>query len=169
MTTTANTTLMTAIRAPQTCAEQCWHAKQDLCRCSCAGQNHGCLLVDGQPVPGRTRRVQETRYRLAAVMSHEEQYFVYRELHHSRHWAFQAVPKACKWPEAVAHINDWGAMFAWVDATVTVEQAQAEMEQAKASSEAENRLYHVSECDGTTMYYRRPKIATLCRNPEYHA
>mgnify|MGYP001582985034 CR=1 FL=1 len=101
-------------------------------------------------------------------MSHEEQYFIYRDLHDIRHWAFQAVPKACKWPEAAAHINNWGSMFAWVESTITEEQAQTEMEQAKAHYEAETREYHLKTCDGLTMHYRYPKIAKPCGNPDYH-
>ena len=157
-----------AMRAQQTCAEQCWYARQDTCRCSCNGANHGCLLVNGAPLPGRTRRVQETRYRLAAVMSHEERFFLYRKLQDNPHWAFQTVPKACKWPEAAAHINNWGAMFAWIESTISEEQAQAEMEQAKSAYDVSTRLYHVSECDGITTHYRYPKIAKPCGNPEYH-
>lgn len=50
-----------------TCGEACWHAKEEICKCSCGGKNHGILkTVDGiQPV--RTCRITGNRYELVSV------------------------------------------------------------------------------------------------------
>lgn len=42
-----------AIVTGQTCGEACWQAREDVCRCSCGGQNHGCDR-DGIDRPYRT-------------------------------------------------------------------------------------------------------------------
>ena len=51
----------------QTCGEACWAAREDVCRCSCSGLNHGIHRVEGADQPTRTRRIQGTTYRLYAV------------------------------------------------------------------------------------------------------
>lgn len=56
-----------AILTSQTCGEACWHAEEDVCRCSCGGRNHGCLKVEGGKRPVRTARIDGERYKLAAV------------------------------------------------------------------------------------------------------
>ena len=56
-----------AILTSHTCGEACWHAREEVCRCSCGGVNHGCLLVDGAEQPARTSRIDGHRYRLAVV------------------------------------------------------------------------------------------------------
>ena len=50
-----------------TCGEPCWHAKDSVCRCSCGGKNHGCLLVAGAPAPLRTAKIDGARYELVRV------------------------------------------------------------------------------------------------------
>ena len=150
----------------RTCGEACWQARQEVCRCSCVGQNHGCMLVNGAPMPGRTKRTGDTRYRLAAVITWNQR-FDYRRLEGNPHWAFQAVPKGCAWPEA-KDAGDY-AKFAWVEDTQTLEQAQQEMAQAKAEEDASHKRYHLKECDGMTMHYRYPKIASPCSEPACHS
>lgn len=34
---------MESILTDATCGEACWTAKEELCKCSCGGHNHGCL------------------------------------------------------------------------------------------------------------------------------
>lgn len=51
----------------QTCGDACWHAREDLCRCSCGGRNHGCLRTKDGEQPIRTRKVGGYAYKLAAV------------------------------------------------------------------------------------------------------
>lgn len=50
-----------------TCGEPCWHATEDVCRCSCGGANHGCLRGAGGTQPVRTAKIDGQLYRLAAV------------------------------------------------------------------------------------------------------
>jgi hypothetical protein len=56
-----------AILTTQTCGETCWHAAEDVCRCSCGGRNHGCLTIDGAVRPVRTAKIDGERYALAGV------------------------------------------------------------------------------------------------------
>ena len=51
-----------------TCAEGCWYAREQVCRCSCGGENHGVLLKNGAERPKRTRKVNHARYELHAVV-----------------------------------------------------------------------------------------------------
>jgi len=54
-----------------TCGDACWAAREDVCRCSCDGRNHGITrTVDGER-PTRTRRVRAHRYQLLAVESYK--------------------------------------------------------------------------------------------------
>lgn len=59
-----------AIMTGSTCGDACWKAAEDVCRCSCGGQNHGCER-DGRTAE-RTATLDRTRYRLVAVGRHAE-------------------------------------------------------------------------------------------------
>ena len=50
-----------------TCGETCWRADEDICRCSCAGKNHGCLRDANGERPARTARIKGYMYQLTAV------------------------------------------------------------------------------------------------------
>lgn len=54
-----------AVLTSQTCGENCWHAKEEVCRCSCGGANHGCLLVAGAEQPVRASRIDGAMYELS--------------------------------------------------------------------------------------------------------
>jgi hypothetical protein len=56
-----------SVWADITCGEPCWHAREDECRCSCGGKNHGCLRVEGAEQPTRTAKIGGERYELLAV------------------------------------------------------------------------------------------------------
>lgn len=56
-----------AILTSTTCGEACWHALEDVCRCSCGGKNHGCLRDGNGVQPVRTRKIAGERYKLRAV------------------------------------------------------------------------------------------------------
>ena len=59
--------LIQAIYTERTCGDACWHAREDICRCSCVGRNHGILRnADGEQ-PVRTRRINGAMYTLHAV------------------------------------------------------------------------------------------------------
>jgi len=62
-----NKTILEALYTEQTCGDACWHAKEDICRCSCGGKNHGCLRTEDGEQPARTRRIKDMMYQLVAV------------------------------------------------------------------------------------------------------
>lgn len=49
-----------------TCGEACWEAREEICRCSCNGRNHGILRAGG-PRPDRTCKIDGYRYMLKGV------------------------------------------------------------------------------------------------------
>ncbi len=51
----------------QTCGEACWHAKEDICRCSCGGSNHGCLRDASGAQPVRSAKIDGYMYQLQGV------------------------------------------------------------------------------------------------------
>lgn len=64
---TASRSQLWAVVTSQTCGEACWHAREDVCRCSCGGKNHGCLKTTGGEQPVRQCKIAGHFYRLAAV------------------------------------------------------------------------------------------------------
>jgi len=48
-----------------TCGENCWNAREDVCRCECGGRNHGIHLRGENAV--RACRINGLRYELIAV------------------------------------------------------------------------------------------------------
>lgn len=52
-----------------TCGIACWAAREETCRCSCGGVNHGCLKTAGGEQPARSRKIQGQFYELAAVFN----------------------------------------------------------------------------------------------------
>ena len=50
-----------------TCGDACWHAREDTCRCSCAGRNHG-ILTQGGTAPVRNSKVKGEVFELVAVI-----------------------------------------------------------------------------------------------------
>ncbi len=57
-----------ALVTGSTCGDSCWSAREEICRCSCGGANHGCLEVDSDGTrPQRTCRIQNHVYRLIVV------------------------------------------------------------------------------------------------------
>lgn len=63
-------TLFSAI-TDATCGEACWSAREDVCRCSCGGKNHG-ITRNGAGIPERTRKKQGRVYKLIAVTGYGE-------------------------------------------------------------------------------------------------
>lgn len=56
-----------AILTETTCSEACWMAREDVCRCSCNGKNHGCLKTKNGVRPTRMSKINGVRYELKAV------------------------------------------------------------------------------------------------------
>lgn len=55
-----------AVMTGSTCGDMCWHAREEICRCSCGGANHG-ILTRGGVQPKRTCKI-ESMYELVAVI-----------------------------------------------------------------------------------------------------
>jgi hypothetical protein len=66
--------LAAAILTNTTCGEACWQAREDICRCSCGGKNHGCLRSADGVRPTRTAKLSGKVYELEAVGEHGELY-----------------------------------------------------------------------------------------------
>ena len=49
-----------------TCGDACWHAREEICRCSCGGANHG-ILNRGNCAPKRTCKIDGEFYELAGI------------------------------------------------------------------------------------------------------
>jgi hypothetical protein len=64
-----NQTILQAMVTEQTCGDACWHAREDICHCSCSGKNHGCLRTEDGQQPNRTRKIKGGMYQLIAVES----------------------------------------------------------------------------------------------------
>lgn len=60
--------VLMAISTGSTCGDGCWHAREDVCRCSCGGANHGILLRGGDR-PQRTCKIDGNFYELAGIVA----------------------------------------------------------------------------------------------------
>jgi hypothetical protein len=59
-----------SILTEATCGEACWSAKEDICRCSCGGKNHGISKRGG--TAERTCKIDGYRYKLQGVGKHRD-------------------------------------------------------------------------------------------------
>ena len=113
-----------AIETLTTCGPACWQAREDTCRCSCAGKQHGCLRNGTGEQPVRTRRVGAHWWELAAITAghREAQKYIDAELNNQglrRQWTYAikseygphnlyaicpaTKAQVAKWPELAAH------------------------------------------------------------------
>jgi len=60
-------TLIQALITEQTCGDACWHAKDEICHCSCGGRNHGCMRTKDGEQPQRTRKIKGSMYQLVTI------------------------------------------------------------------------------------------------------
>jgi len=58
---------LVAILTGHTCGDACWHAREEICRCSCGGKNHGILRTANGVRPVRTRKIDGNFYELVAI------------------------------------------------------------------------------------------------------
>lgn len=65
----AGMTPLVAFLTEATCGEACWEAREDVCRCSCGGKNHGCMRTADGVRPTRNAKLDGSRYELKAVGS----------------------------------------------------------------------------------------------------
>jgi hypothetical protein len=68
-----NQTILQAMVTEQTCGDACWHARDEICRCSCGGKNHGCLRTADGEQPNRTRKLKGAMYQLMAIQNYNEE------------------------------------------------------------------------------------------------
>ena len=76
-----------SILTDATCGDACWHAREEICRCSCGGRNHGCLRGADGGQPARTARIDGQVFTLRAVGSYSD---LYAETHRIRRLAFDS-------------------------------------------------------------------------------
>lgn len=57
-----------------TCGEACWYAREDVCKCSCGGKNHGILKTKDGKKPERTKHSHGNLYKLVAVTDYKNAY-----------------------------------------------------------------------------------------------
>lgn len=60
------------ILTDQTCGEACWHARDEVCRCSCGGKNHGILRGPNGVQPKRMAKIAGCMYSLEGVGDYSE-------------------------------------------------------------------------------------------------
>lgn len=110
-----------AILTSQTCGEACWHAAEEVCRCSCGGRNHGCLKSADGVRPVRMAKIAGHRYKLAAVGMRSDVMPAAKELN-GRQWRAVERPtlvidgegKGVDWtPHALAAVRAAGKE-AWI-------------------------------------------------------
>lgn len=65
-------TTVIGVLTGQTCAANCWYAREPECRCSCGGDNHGVLLTDGAEQPRRNCTILGHRYVLGMIGRYSE-------------------------------------------------------------------------------------------------
>ena len=96
-----------------TCGEACWSAKEDVCRCSCGGRNHG-ITRTGTPAPVRQCRRGMWQYKLTAICDFPQAYRMADDAFHTwvrehgygepwkdRTFCAKATPSQCRWAEVV--------------------------------------------------------------------
>lgn len=67
-----NAELLRSVLTGATCGFACWEAREDVCRCSCGGKNHGVLRHAGAVQPQRTAKIDGYLYKLEAVGARRE-------------------------------------------------------------------------------------------------
>ena len=76
--TRVQTANLVAYFSDMTCGENCWNAKEEVCRCECGGKNHGIHLRGENAV--RACKIRGRRYELVAVGTHSELFKQAQEL-----------------------------------------------------------------------------------------
>lgn len=96
-----------AILTDATCGATCWYAKEDTCRCSCGGKNHGALLDPDNPQPERIVTMGGTRYKLEAVGFSQDIYKISRRVLAEYGWA--------KIHKDITYVDGGAYHYAWQD------------------------------------------------------
>lgn len=71
--------MLEIILTEATCGSACWEAREDVCRCSCGGKNHGCLKTADGVRPERMAKIDGFRYVLKAIGDNRTEPSVYQQ------------------------------------------------------------------------------------------
>jgi len=63
---------MIGVYSDITCGEACWSAKEEICKCSCSGKNHGILLKKDGSRPIRSSKIRGYMYELKRIGGYTE-------------------------------------------------------------------------------------------------
>ena len=119
---------MIAILTAQTCGDNCWHAREEICRCSCGGANHGVLKTADGIRPTRTAKIQGVLRKLHAVATRQEADGICQTINKatgfdswnchtaSQSWGHGECTAKMR-PASRDQINRWPELTAWRDKT----------------------------------------------------
>lgn len=145
-----------AILTGDTCGEACWEAREDICRCSCGGTNHGCRRNASGIQPARSSKIDGHAYVLKAVGEYGDIACKARELNEAAgyrevirindeltyHYTWKDTDRGAparmkpapashiaKWPE-LASVRDWPMhkkpYLLWIKVASLTEAAQSQ-------------------------------------------
>jgi hypothetical protein len=63
-----------AFLSAATCGLGCWEAREEICKCSCGGKNHGIRRRDKSAIPERVCKIDGRPFRLAGIGKHKDLY-----------------------------------------------------------------------------------------------
>lgn len=135
-----------AVLTNATCGAACWEAREEICRCSCGGKNHGIMRHGGEQ-PQRTCRIDGRWYTLAAIGTWSE----IRHAAHKYNWPDgyngpcrthdaaldkPATASQRKWPEVKAAGHAHPSLL-WVPMTPPTAQPETNTELRQLDAEPE--------------------------------
>ena len=105
------------------CGPNCWEAREEVCRCSCGGRNHGCMRTGTGECPKRQAKIDGVLYELAEIEPNEMgAAHIIRDLRKDKgndHWWYGSIREAgaevrvkcastgqMKWPELASYGSD---------------------------------------------------------------
>lgn len=126
----AGMTPIIAFLSERTCGEACWEAREDVCRCSCNGKNHGCMRTPDGVRPTRTAKIDGYRYELKAVGEgtwdesrkiNQEAGITFAYASTSRERCFRSVPAKLRTPTD-SQVESWPELAAYRDGKAWTEE-----------------------------------------------
>lgn len=166
--------MLEIILTEATCGSACWEAREDVCRCSCGGKNHGCLKTADGVRPERMAKIGGFRYVLKAIGGNRTEPSLYQQARvinqaepkrtsngYVWHWyptdkgAPARVKTATKqqvhgWAELASHKSQPGAWkprpdLLWVREDIASQASSASPSQPVATAAIESRAYMAVE------------------------
>jgi hypothetical protein len=167
---TASRRQIMVVLTSQTCGEACWHAREDVCRCSCGGRNHGCLVTGG-PRPERTSKIDGYLYKLIAVGNARELYPEAAKINRSAGYKSVEKPRLIregveqKTPEAIASAlqaqgngeDVWWAQYRYTWSETDI-GAPARLKNASASQRKWDELKGWADAPSVTLLWQRVEM-----------